>query len=66
MFTVGDFLDYCYEPGLLTVEIYSLDKGKVVWTGEGDVWAMPDEYADAELASFDVPSKADHLTLNIE
>lgn len=64
MFTVGDFLDYCIDPGLLTVEIYSLDKGKVVWTGEG--WTMPDEYADAELASFDVPSKADHITLNIE
>ena len=63
MFTVGDFLDYCIDPGLLTVEIYSLDKGRL-WMGVG--WEMPDEYAEAELSSFDVPCQADHLTLNIE
>lgn len=61
--TVGEFLDYCIEPCLLTVEIYSLDKGSV-WTGEP--WEMPDEYADAELCSFDPPREAGYLMLNIE
>lgn len=62
--TVGCFLDYCIEPCLLTVEIYSLDKGKVVWIGEPG--EMPDEYADAELAAFDPPREAGYLTLNID
>lgn len=62
--TVGDFLDYCIEPSLLTVEIYSCENGMVVWVGES--WVMPDEYAEAELCSFDPPSEAGHLMLNIE
>lgn len=61
--SVGEFLDYCIELSLLTVEIYSLDKG-TVWVGEP--WRMPDEYADAELCSFDVPREEGYLTLNIE
>lgn len=61
---IGDFLDYCCDAGLLIVHIYSLDKGGIVWTGCGD--EVPDEYVYSELCSFDVPSKADHITLNIE
>lgn len=61
---IEDFLDYCIDAGLLTVEIYSLDKGGIVWTGSGD--EVPDEYLYADLCSWDVPSKADHITLNIE
>ena len=64
MFTVGDFLDYCIELSLLTVEVYSLDNGMTVWAGNG--YDVPDEYAEAELASFDPPSEAGHLMLNIE
>ena len=62
--TVGMFLDYCCDAGLLTVEIYSFEKEKVVWVGCGD--EVPGEYYDAELSSFDVPSKADLITLNID
>jgi len=62
--SVGEFLDYCCDAGLLIVHIYRFDANAIVWTGLGD--ELPDEYADAELCSFDVPSKADHLTLNIE
>ena len=64
MFTVGDFLEYCIDEGLLTVEIYSSEKGDVVWLGNG--YDVPEQYLDAELGSFDVPSKADHITLNID
>lgn len=64
MFTVGDFLDYCCDAGLLIVHIYSLDANAFVWTGCGD--EVPDEYMNAELGSWDVPSKADHITLNID
>lgn len=62
--TVGDFLFYCIDEGFLTVEIYSIKKGKTVWLGNG--YNVPDEYLDAELGSWDVPSKADHITLNID
>lgn len=62
--TVYEFVDWCIDAGLLTVEIYSLDKGDIVWTGPGD--ELPDEYADCEIGSFDVPSMADHITLNID
>lgn len=61
--TVYEFLDYCIDARLLTVEIYSLDKG-TVWVGDFD--ELPDEYADAELCSFDVPTKEGCITLNIE
>lgn len=64
MVTVGDFLDYCIDEGLLTVEIYSCEKCEIVWLGNG--YDVPDEYLNAELGSWDVPSKADHITLNIE
>ena len=62
--TIQDLLYYCYDEGLLTVEIYSIDRGETVWTGNG--YDVPDEYMDAELCSFDVPSKPDYLTLNID
>lgn len=62
--TVYDFIDLCIDCGLLTVEIYSCDAGDVVWTGPGD--EVPEEYLYADLGSFDVPSKPDHITLNID
>jgi hypothetical protein len=62
--SVGDFLDYCCDAGLLTVHIYSFDANAIVWTGCGD--EVPDEFLYCELNSFDVPGQADHLTLNIE
>ena len=62
--TVGDFLSYCIDEGLLTVEIYSCEKCEVVWLGNG--YDVPDHILDEELGSFDVPSKADHITLNID
>ena len=62
--TVGDFLYYCIDEGFLTVEIYSLRKNREIWLGNG--YNVPDEYRDTELCSWDVPSKAGHITLNIE
>lgn len=61
---IYDFLDYCIDAGLLTLEIYSVSSGKTVWTGDGD--EVPEEFGYCELASFDVPTKADCITLNIE
>jgi hypothetical protein len=62
--TVYDFLDLCIDKGMLTVELYSIDKGETVWEGYGD--DIPEEYEYAELGSFDIPSKADRMTLNID
>lgn len=62
--TISDFLYYCYDEGLLTVEIYSIDKGEIVWSGNG--YDIPEEYQEAELCSFDIPCKPDYLTLNID
>lgn len=61
--TVYDFLDYCIDPGLLTVEIYDCDSGNTVWVGHGD--EIPEEFGYKDIGSFDVPSEADHITLNI-
>lgn len=61
---IYDFLDYCIDAGLMTVEIYRCSTGENVWTGDGD--EVPEEFGYCELASFDVPTKADHITLNIE
>ena len=61
---ISDFIYYCIDPGLLTVEIYSLEKGETVWTGDGD--GIPEEYEYSELCSWDVPSEADTITLNID
>lgn len=61
---IRTFLDYCIDEGFLTVEIYSLEKGDIVWLGNG--YDVPDEYLYADLCSWDVPTKADHITLNIE
>lgn len=62
--TIFDFLEYCIDEGMLKVEIYSLDKGKTVWTGDGD--DIPSEYGYAELCSFDIPTEPWHITLNID
>ena len=62
--TVFDFVDLCIEPSFMTVEIYSLDAGAVVWTGHGD--DIPEEFLDCEVGSYDVPTKICGITLNID
>ena len=61
--TIGEMLDLCFVAGMLTVEIYDLDKERTVWTGDGD--EVPDEYLDAEIESWDLPAAASKMTFNI-
>ena len=61
---IYEFLDYCIDAGMMEVEIYSLDDGDVVWTGDGD--EVPERFGYLELASYDVPGKPGKITLNIE
>jgi len=61
---INDFIDLCIDAGLLTVEIYSMDRSKIVWTGPGD--EIPEEFLYCELWSWDVPTKPDCITLNID
>ena len=62
--TVYEFVDLCIDPSILKVEIYSLDAGDVVWMGYGD--EIPSKYEDVEIDSYDVPTKKDRITLNID
>lgn len=62
--SVYDFMSYCIDESMMTVEVWSGSKQKVVWKGNGD--EIPDEYLYAELWSFDVPDKAYNITVNIE
>lgn len=62
--TVYDFVDLCIEPSFMTVEIYSLDAGAVVWTGPGD--EIPEEFLEREVCTYDVPTKECGITLNID
>ena len=62
--TVGDFLDMCCDASWLNVTVYDISAGKNVF--EGEIFEMPDELADQELCSWDVPTKADCITVNVE
>ena len=62
--TIGDMIYFCCDEGLLKVEVYDLNKDKVVWKGRGD--EVPDKYIDEEISSWDVPCKDGTLTFNIE
>ena len=62
--SVYDFMDYCLDKSITTVEVWSFSKQKVVWSGNGE--EIPDEYLCAELYSFDVSDKAWSISVNIE
>ena len=62
--TVYELLYYCIDPGMLTVEIYSLEQGKELWVGPGD--EIPEEYENAEVGSWDCPTVPWHFTINID
>lgn len=62
--TVYDFMDYCIDKSMITVEVWSDEENKVVWTGNGE--DIPDRFLFAELWSFDVPNAAGNITVNIE
>lgn len=61
--TVYDFLDLCYDKGLLNIEIYDFTSEKVIYSGLGE--DVPFEYEDLEVQSYDVPYN-NILTLNVE
>ena len=61
--SISEIMGMCIEPGLCTVEIYSSDKGDIVWSGLAD--EIPNEYGDLPFESFDVP-KDGCLTINID
>ncbi len=62
--TVYDFLYYCIDERMLKVEIYDCISGKIVFSGDYD--DLPDEILEAELCTFDVPTKPETITLNVE
>ncbi len=59
--TVYDFVDLCIDTPM--IEVYSLDAGKVVYSG--DAGDMPDRYGEEMLESFDLPAKPGWITVNI-
>lgn len=61
--SVAEFLEYCIEPCMLEVHLYSLDAGCVIWHGKAD--EIPYEYANMELCSFDTPNENGSITINI-
>lgn len=63
MFTIEKFMNLCIEPDMLTVEIYSCDKGEIVWSGSYD--KIPNKYAETEVLSWDCPTEPYKMTFNI-
>lgn len=61
--TVYDFVYLCIEPSFMTVELYSLESG-TVWAGPGD--EIPEDFLECEICTYDVPTEANRITLNIE
>lgn len=61
--TIYELLDTCYDAGMLTLTIYDIDSETDVWHGEAD--ELPSEYEDMEVCSWDVPSKAGEMTVNV-
>ena len=61
--TIAEFMDLCIEPSLCKVEIYSLDRDGLIWSGMGD--EIPSEFEELEVGTFDVPSDG-KMTFNID
>ena len=61
---VCEFCDRCFEPSLCMCNIYDTNKADVVFKGTMEE-VMESQYADYDVDSFDVPCKADEMTLNI-
>jgi hypothetical protein len=59
--TIGEFIDMCYNDGLLIVKIY--DGEEVVFNDYGD--NVPEHYRHMEFDTFDVPTELYTITFNI-
>lgn len=60
--TIEDIMELCIDSSLCVVEVFDCETGKEVWSGAGD--EIPDEYAQLEVGSFDVP-KEGKMTFNV-
>lgn len=63
MITVMDFVGMCTDSGFLKVEIYGYESEDVLWYGDAD--DIPEQYAEVNVETYDVPYKVDHITLNV-
>lgn len=54
------FIDDC------TIEVYSISKDDVIYSGSSDWTDMPDEIANAEIMSIDCPAYSRIFTFNID
>lgn len=63
--TVYDFIALCTEDSIVHIEIYDLNSGDVVFSGDGADAKFCD-YAEHEVLSFDAPEKPWSITVNIE
>lgn len=61
--SVYDFLNLCIDSSFLTVDIYDIDMGEVVYSGSAD--DIPDDYLYTDVSSWDVPTKPDKMTINV-
>ena len=61
--TITEMMDLCTDASLCKVEIYNVEKGKEIWSGNGD--EIPDEFGELEVETFDVPSDG-KMTFNID
>lgn len=61
--TIYEFLYFCADEQMLTIEIYDLTSGKSVFCGEYD--DIPDDLIHEEISTWDVPTKADYICFNI-
>lgn len=61
--TIYDIMYWCTDSSLCKVEIYSLEKEKIIWSGMGD--EIPYDYEGLEICTFDVPSN-EKMTFNVD
>lgn len=62
--TVSELLYYCFDAGMLHVEIYDLTSNTSVYIGYGD--EIPEEFEDLEICTWDIPTNPGELTINVE
>lgn len=60
---IDDFLDYCSDAGMVRVEIFDFDSGKVVFKGWGD--DIPEDLLYEDISSWDPPERSGVITINI-
>lgn len=63
--SIYDFMmKLCVDASICEVEIFSIESGDVVWTGNGD--EIPDKYGEITEFTFDVPEQEKKITFNID